>query len=87
MCERVPRAGQEMQVSKGGPDLRRPRVRKPGQAERRRGLSRTPGWKAVVGTGVLHTTLHGRQQLDWNGVSCGQEDFGSVMKGLILIRE
>lgn len=50
MCEGVPSAEQEMQVSKGG-------------------LSQTPGWKAVAGTRVLHTTLHERQQLDWNGVS------------------
>lgn len=32
MCKRMPSAGQEMQASKGGPDLRWARVKKPGQA-------------------------------------------------------
>lgn len=77
MCEEVPSAGQEMQVSKGGPDLRRPRVRKPGQAEQRRRPESDPwvegcGWDPYA---THHSAREAAAGLEWGLLRSGRLGF------------
>lgn len=72
MCARVPSAGQEMQVSKGGPDLRS-RVRKPEQAQQR-GRPESDLWVEGYGwdpCATHHTAREATAGLEWGLLRSG----------------